>query len=116
MNVLEYINSSGRKVLEYYPPDSIMLDQHLILTQNRILTRNMAYMLLEKRVSVNHVTVIRLLDFDDLDGIVSRNVQELISTKTCTISWNLEYEGNWWFWSLADYDTLIGITRNDESN
>lgn len=43
-----YINSSGRKVLEYVPPVSIMLDLPHILTRDKILTINMPYLKLEK--------------------------------------------------------------------
>jgi len=96
-----YINSSGRKVLEYYPPNSIIVDLHFILTQSRMLTRNMPYMLLEKKLAGNYIAAVRLIDFHDKDGIVFLDVQELTNTRTFTLSWNMEYTGDWWLWSLA---------------
>jgi hypothetical protein len=100
----EYINSSGRKVLQYFPPDSIIIDLPFILTQSKMLTRT--YMLLEKKVAGEYIAAIRMVDFHEKDFIVSLDVEELANNKTYTLSWNLEYSGDWWFWSLADYETL----------
>jgi hypothetical protein len=112
MNVNENINSSGRKVLQYFQPDSIMIDLPFILTQNKVLTRKMPYLLLEKNVAEYYIAAIRLVDFHEKDGIMSLYVQELLTDRTYTLSWNMEYAGEWWLWSLADYDRLIGISRN----
>lgn len=109
MNNKSYINSSGRKVLEYFLPDSIMICLPFIITQDKIVTRNMPYMLLEKKVSENHVTAIRLLDFNDKEGIVSLNLQELMGERTYTLSWNMDYTGEIWLWTLVDYQTLITL-------
>ena len=101
-----YINSSGRKVLEYVPPVSIMLDLPHILTRYKILTINMPYLKLEKKVAGNDITAVRLIDFEDEDGIVTLYVQELKSKKTYYLSANMDYDGEMWFWSLADLDTI----------
>ncbi len=103
----EYINSSGRKVLLYFPPDSIIIDLPFILTQSKMLTRTMPYMLLEKKVVGEYIAAIRLVDFHEKDCIVSLEVQELANKRTYTLSWNLEYSGDWWLWSLADLSTLF---------
>jgi len=66
----------------------------------------MPYMLLEKKVVGNHIAAIRLLDFHEKDGIVSLDVQELMTNKTYNLSWNIEYTCDWWLWSLADYEYL----------
>ncbi len=50
MNVTGYTNSSGRKILQYFPPDSLMIDLPFILTKNKMLTRKMPYILLENKV------------------------------------------------------------------
>lgn len=110
MSNAKYINSSGRKVIEYYPPDSIMVDLHFILTQNRMLTRNMPYMVLEKRIVGDHVTAIRLLEFHEKDGVISLSVQELESKKKYLLSANMDYDGDMWIWSIADYPTLMAGT------
>ena len=108
MDNKSYINKSGRRVLEYIPPVSIMLDLPRILTHNKILTINMPYLKLEKRVSGNDIVAIRLLNFEETDGIISLYVQELDSKRTYYLSANMDYDGEMWFWSLTDYDYLTG--------
>jgi len=113
MSSLEYFNSTGEKVLEYYPPDSVRIDRHFVLTQNRILIRNMPYMLLEKKIAGDYIAAVRLIDFHDKDGIVFLEVQELTNTRTFTLSWNMEYTGGWWLWSLADFENLTGRFKHN---
>lgn len=106
MNDLDYINNSGRRVLKFSPPDSLLIDLHFILTQNKILTRHMPYLLLEKRISRNHIVAIRLLDFHEKEGVVSLFVKELESKKTYYVSSNMDYVGDMWMWCLADFNSL----------
>jgi hypothetical protein len=98
-----HIRSSSRNVLEYLPNDSIILDLPFILTDSKKLTKNMPYMLLEGK----HTTAVRLLTVHDNNGMVYLNVQELVTNKTYTLSWNMEYTGDYWLWSLADLSTLL---------
>lgn len=105
-----YINSSGRKVLEYIPPVSIMLDLPHILTRDKILTINMPYLKIEKKVAGNDIAAVRLIDFEDKDGIVTLYVQELESKRTYYLSANMEYD-DMWFWLLADFDTLTNMVK-----
>lgn len=113
MNDIEYINNSGRRVLKFFPPDSLLIDLHFILTQNKILTRQMPYLLLEKRISGNHIVAIRLLDFYQEDDVISLFVQELESKKKYCLSTNMDYDGDMWLWSLADFKMLIDFNTKD---
>lgn len=106
-----YINHSGRKVLEYVPPVSIMLDLPQIQTRDKILTINMPYLKLEKKIVGNDIVAIRLIDFEDKDGIISLYVQELKTKKTYYLSANMDYDGEMWLWSLADLDTLTNMAK-----
>ncbi|MBN1186487.1 MAG: hypothetical protein JXB49_29700 [Bacteroidales bacterium] len=110
MNNNTYINSYGRKVLEYVPPVSIMLDLPHILTRDKILRLNMPYLKLEKKIAGNDIAAIRLIDFEDEDGIVTLYVQELESKRTYYLSANMEYD-DMWFWSLTDLPTLYNLSK-----
>lgn len=110
MNSKPYINSTGRKVLEYVPPVSIMLDLPHILTCDKMLTVNMPYLKVEKKVAGNDFAAVRLIDFEVEDGIVTLYVQELKSKKTYYLSANMECD-DMWFWSLADFDTLSDLSK-----
>jgi len=111
MNNKTYINGAGHKVLEYLSADSIVLNLHFIMTQGKLLTKNMPYMKLEKRTIGEDIAAIRLLGFQDYQGIIYLNIQDLKKGKRYNLSWNMEMDNdNWWLWSLADFDTLTAIT------
>ena len=107
MDNKSYTNSSGRKVLEYISSDTIVLDSPFIMTQGKRLTKSLPYMKLEKRTVDNDIAAIRLLNFQDYEGVIYLNVQDLKTGKCYNLSWNMEYNGDWWLWGLSDYDTLM---------
>lgn len=107
MNKTSYTNSSNKEVLHYDSKDSVLLDLPFVLTLGKKLTINMPYLLLEG----NHSIAVRLLEVSDADGVVYLRVQELQSQRTFELSWNLNYEGSYWLWSLADLPTLLGLTK-----
>lgn len=108
---LSYINSSGKKVLESVTPDTIVLDMPFIMTCGKRLAIKMPYLKLEKSISGAHTAAIRLMYFDDADGIVSLNVQELATNKTYTLYCNMEYDGDYWLWCLTDLQTIYNLTK-----
>lgn len=71
----------------------------------------MPYMKVEKFLADTHVATIRLLNFEDADGIIYLNVQELLTNKTYTLSWNMELDNDYWLWSLADLPTIYNLTK-----
>ncbi len=111
MNNNTYINGEGHKVLEYLSPDTMVLDLPCIMTQGKQLTKNMPYLLLEKKVAGHDTAAIRLLNFQHYEGVVYLNVQNLKTNRCFNLSRNLEMDGNWWFWSLADFETLTDLTE-----
>ncbi len=64
-------------------------------------------MLLEKKVAGEYIAAIRLVDYYEKDGIIYLDVQELLTDRTYTLSWNMEYSGEWWLWSLADFQSIM---------
>ena len=105
-----YINSNGEKVLEYISDTTIMLDMQFILTRDKLLTINMSYLKLEKKIEGNDIAAIRLIDFEIEDAIVTLYVQELESKRTYYLSANMECI-DMWFWSLADLPTLYNLPK-----
>jgi len=102
-----YTNSSGRNVLEYITPDTVVLDLDFIMTQGKRLTKGMPYLLLEKKVSGHDTAAIRLLNFQDYQGVIYLNVQDLKTKRRYNLSWNMEIDSDgWWFWSLADFEGI----------
>jgi len=111
MNSKPYINSEGHKVLEYLSLDTIVLDLPFIMTQGKRLTKGMPYLKVEKKTIGEDIAAIRLLNFQDYQGVIYLNVQDLKTNRCYNLSHNMEIDGDWWFWSLADFDTLIDIPK-----
>ena len=68
-------------------------------------------MLLEKKIAGDYIAAVRLIDFHEKDGIVSLDVQELANNRTYSLSWNMEYSGDWWLWTLTDLENLFETTK-----
>ncbi len=102
-----YINAAGHKGLEYISSDSIILDLPFILTTGKRLTKGMPYLKLEKKVIGEDVAAIRLLGYQDYQGVIYLNVQDLQTGKCYNLSWNMDIDDDsMWFWSLSDFATL----------
>jgi hypothetical protein len=107
-----YFNSSGKKVLEYVTPNTIVLDLPFIMTMGKRLTKGMPYMKLEKRTVGEDIAAIRLLSYQDYQGVIYLNVQDLKTNKCYNLSWNMEIDSDgMWFWSLADFETLTTLPK-----
>ena len=111
MNKEPYINAEGHKVLEYISPDTITLDLPFILTTGKRLTKGMPYLKLEKKVVGEEIAAIRLLGFQDYQGIIYLNVQDIKTNRCYNLTWNMEIDDDWWFWSLADYNYLLDVAK-----
>ena len=101
-----YINDAGKIVLQYLSPDTIILNLHFILTQGKRLTKNMPYMKLANKNIGEEIAAIRLLGFQDYEGMIYLNVQDIKTNRCYNLTWNMEIDDDWWFWSLADFETL----------
>lgn len=81
-----YTNSAGRNVLEYLSSDTIKLNLHFILTQGKKLSKGMPYMKLEKRTIGDDIAAIRLFNFQDYQGVIYLNVQDLRTNRRYNLS------------------------------
>jgi hypothetical protein len=99
--------SPNNKVLEYITPHTLKLNLPFILTMDNKLTLDMPYMMLEGEKSL----AINLHDFWDYEDVVYLKIQDLTTEKIYTISWNLMYSGDFWLWSLADFDYLMNLSK-----
>ncbi len=59
-----------------------------------------------------HTTAVRLLKVWIEDDVIYLNVEELKSPKTFTLSWNLDYNGSYYLWTIADLPTLMNAKKN----
>ena len=113
MNNEPYINAKGHKVLEYITPDTIILDFPFIMTTGKRLTRGMPYLKLANKNIGEDIAAIRLLGFQDYEGMIYFNVQDVKTNRCYNLTWNMEIDDNWWFFALADFETLTN-SHNSE--
>ena len=106
MNNKPYINTKGHKVLEYISDDNIVLDLHFIMTTGKRLTKGMPYLKLANKNIGEDIAAIRLLGFQDSEGMIYLNVQDIKTNRCYNLIWNMEFDDDWWFWSLSDMDSL----------
>ena len=112
MNNQPYINGEGHKVLEYLSPDTIVLNLPFIMTQGKRLTKGMPYLKVEKKTIGEDIAAIRLLNYQDYQGVIYLNIQDLKTNRCYNITWNMEIDSDgWWFWSLSDFQTLTDSTK-----
>ncbi len=111
MNNEPYINANGHKVLEFVSPDSIILDLPFIMTTGKRLTKGMPYLKVEKQIIGEDIAAIRLLGFQDYEGMIYLNVQDIKTNRCYNLTWNMEIDDDWWFWSLADYNYLLDVAK-----
>ena len=98
------LSSSGQsdnQVIKYLTPDKVRLNLPFILTHDKLLIIGIPYMKTEYWLADSKTEAVRLLDVWDSDGIVYLKVQNLVTGKIDTLTWNLEYTGGFWLWSLA---------------
>jgi hypothetical protein len=84
-----------------------MLDREFILTQGKTLVKDMPYIYSEG----NRTAAVRLCKIWVEDNIIYLDAEELNSPKTFTLSWNLEYCGSYYLWTLADLPTLMNLPK-----
>ena len=102
------MQNARKNVLEYIQKDIIRLDLPFVLTKERKLVTGMPYMVLE----AGHTTAVRLIKVWDQDNVVFLNVRELNTNNAYDLSWNLKFNGDYWLWSIVDFECLTEITTD----
>jgi len=87
--------------------DTFVLDRPFVLTQGKNLVTGMPYMYSEG----NRTAAVRLVKTWVEDNIIYLIVEELNSSKTFTHSWNLDYQGSYFLWTIADLPTIMNLTK-----
>ncbi len=57
----------------------------------------------------NHSAAVRLCKTWVEDNIIYLNAEERNSPKSFILSWNLDYQGSYYLWTLADLPTLMNL-------
>ena len=83
-------------------PNIITLDRPFVLTTRKNLVVGMPYLYSEG----SHHVAIRLIEAWQDDCFIYLRVEELQSPRSFTVSWNLEYTGDYYLWTIVDLPTV----------
>ena len=104
MNDKIYLNSDTCKSARQ---DTFVMDRPFVLTQNKTLVTGMPYLYSEGNRSV----AVRLLEVWEENDFIYLSLEELQSGRTFKVSWNLDYDGGYFLWSLADLPSIMNISK-----
>jgi len=93
--------------LRYDRQDTFFLDRPFILTQNKTLVKGMPYLYSEGKRSIAVRLLEVWLDYVGQDEVVNLTLQELQTNRCFEVSWNLDYQGDYYLWSLADLESIM---------
>jgi hypothetical protein len=116
---VKYLANSGSStnhILKYLNPETMWLNLPFIMTLGKTLKLGIPYLKTENWLADSKTEAIWLLDVWDADGIVYIKIQSLATLEIDTLSWNLEYSGGYWLWSLASLNYIISMTDRKNSN
>lgn len=111
-----YAGKSVKNILKYMTPETVFLDFPFIQTHKKVLMLGMPYMKTENWLADSKTDAIRLLDVWDDDHFVYLKIQSLKTLKINTLSWNLDYKGGFWLWSITSLPYIINLKKDEEHN
>jgi hypothetical protein len=88
-------------------PISVIIKKPFVMTTNNDLVKGMPYLYSEG----NYIAGVRIIDMWLEESFIYLSLQELQSNKSFVASWDLEYDGLYYLWSIADLPTLMNLTK-----
>ena len=93
--------------LKYDRQQTFTLDREFVLTQDKKLVIGLPYLYSEGNRSVAVRLLKVWLDYELQDEFVYLSLQELQTERIFIVSWNLNYSGSYFLWSLADLPSIM---------
>ena len=78
------------------------LERPFILTEGNLLITGMPYLYREG----SYITGVRIENISIAEEMLYLQLQELGSGRMFTASWNLQYEGDYYLWTLSELERL----------
>ena len=99
------INNAPYSIIDEHM-QTFSLNRPIIITTNKELVIGLPYLYSEG----SHSVAVRLLKAWQDCNIIYLELQELQNPRIFIVSWNLNYEGSYFLWSLADMLFLINLS------
>jgi hypothetical protein len=92
---------------DFVHPLSIIISSPFVMTTNNDLVIGQPYLYSED----NYIVGVRIIDMWLVDSFIYLHLQELQSEKSFVASWDADYDGQYYLWSIADLPTLMNLTK-----
>lgn len=79
------------------------IDKPFIMTRGNLIVDGMPYLYSEG----SHVIAVDILDISVVDDMLYLMLEDLNNSRVFNASWNLEYQGDYYLWSLADLPSIM---------
>jgi hypothetical protein len=88
-------------------PISVIINKPFILTINNDLVLGQQYLYSEG----SYIAGVRLIDMWLDESFIYLRLQELQSEKSFVASWDTDFDGQYYLWSIADLQTIINLPK-----
>lgn len=94
-------------IWDFVHPFSIIISKPFVMTTNNDLVKGMPYLYSEG----NFIVGVRIIDMWLVGSFIYLRLQQLQSGKSFVASWDTDYDGQYYLWSIADLPTLMNLPR-----
>lgn len=92
---------------DFVHPYSVIIKNPIVMTTNNDLVIGQPYLYSEG----NYISGVRIIDMWLRDSFIYLCLQELESQKSFVASWDVDYDGQYYLWTIADLPTLMNLPR-----
>lgn len=106
VNLVTDTKQPNSNVLQFLSRHTIRLNLSFILVENKTLSIGCVYLKLENWLKNSGPESMRLVDFWEHEQILYLKMQNIDNLEMTFLNWNLNLTGDYWLWSLADFNYL----------
>lgn len=90
---------------DFLNPISVIIKKPFVMTTYNHLVLGMPYLYSEG----NYIAGVRITDMWFEESFIHLRLQELQSNKSFVASWDTDYDGQYYLWSIADLPTIMNL-------
>ena len=92
---------------EFVHPVSVIINKPFILTTNHDLVIGQPYLYSEG----SYIAGVKIIDMWFKESFIYLRLQELQSEKSFVACWDVDYDGQYYLWFIADLPTIMNLTK-----
>lgn len=92
---------------DFVHPLSVIISNPIVMTTNNDLVKGMPYLYSEG----NYIVGVRIIDMWLRGSFIYLRLQPLQSGKSFVASWDTDYDGQYYLWTIADLPTIMNLPK-----